>query len=94
MTYYEHFKNAVNFGKYQAQKRLDLYKEYGEIFYNGNVKINLLTISDDYLSNVMREQKQKALANIERLKQIINGEIIDVLYTAYFNAMKNKEWNH
>lgn len=94
MTYYERFKNAVDFGKYQAQKRLDLYKEYGEIFYNGNVKINLLITPDDELSNIMRKQKQKALENIEELKQIINGEIIDPLYTAYFNAMKNKEWNH
>lgn len=93
MKYCERFKNAVEFGKYQAQKRLDSYEEYGEIFYNGNTKINLLTVPDWALSETMRKQKQKALDNIEKLKKIVNGEVVDVLYTAYFNAMKNNEWH-
>lgn len=92
MKYCERFENAIEFGKYQAQKRLNLYKEYGEIFYNGNVKINLLAAPDWTLSETMRKQKQKSLDNIEELKKVVNGEVINVLYTAYFNAMKNNEW--
>lgn len=92
MKYCERFKNAVEFGKYQAQKRLDLYDKYGEIFYDGNVIINLLAVSDWALSKTMRKQKQKTLNNIEKLKKIVNGEVVDESYTAYFNAMKNKEF--
>lgn len=93
MIYAEKFKNGIEYGKFEAQKRLELYKTYGEIYYNGNVKINLLTVPDCYISSEARKQKQKALENIDRLKKILNGEIIEPVYIGYFELQKNAEWN-
>ena len=93
MTYSEKFKNGIEYGKFEAQKRLELYKTYGEIYYNGNEKINLLTTPDSYISSEARKQKQKALENIDRLKKIVNGEIIEAIYISYFEHQKNAEWN-
>ena len=92
MKYGERFENGIEYGKYSAKKRLALYEEYGEIFYNGNVKINLLVCPEYVMSETMKCQKEKAINNIERLKKIINGEIIDYLYIMYFNALKDTEW--
>lgn len=93
MTYAERFKNGVEYGKFEAQKRLELYKTYGEICYNGNVKINLLTVPDCYIGEKARKQKQKALENIKQLEKIVDGEIIDPIYIYYFEHQKNAEWN-
>ena len=93
MTYAEKFHNGIEYGKFEAKKQLELYKTYGEVYCNGNVRINLLTIPDSYISSEARKQKQKALENIKRLEKIVNGEIIEPIYIGYFEHQKNTEWN-
>ncbi len=92
MTYKERFGNAKSFGKFTAQRRLDLYDKYGAEYYNGNCKVNLLTYSECYMSSEMKKAKEKALADIEYLKKVVKGEIVDPYYTYYYEHFKDEEY--
>lgn len=94
MTYLEKFKNSKNYGIYQAQKMLDYYEKEGIKYFNQacNKHIDLLEYPECYMSENMKHEKEKALKNIEYLKNIVNGIYVNPVYTAYFNNLKNNEY--
>lgn len=94
MTYKERFGNAIEYGKYEASKRLESYRVNGEKYDMRGCFIDLLTCPEWQMSKGAKEQKQRTLKNIERLKSIVKGDVVDPLYTLYFNKLQNEEFHN
>lgn len=94
MTYLEKFNNEVEFAKYKANKYLEMIEKDGYLYYADRFckHINLLTYPEINMTEQEKIVKAKDLANIEFLKNVIDGKEMSQIYLMEWEFMKNNEW--
>lgn len=82
----ELYPTFQDYQRHEAQQRLDMPELY---YMNAYYKhVDLLAMSDgDIAMHHLEEEKQKALDNRAYLKKCIDGEVVDLIYLAYYNQL-------
>lgn len=92
MTFKEYYGDFKAYQKEQAEEMLK--RELEGKFYDSvySCFVNLFEKSETYMTDREKEEKQKKIANIERLKRIIAGEEDSLIYMGYWSALKDTEF--
>ena len=94
MTRLEKFRTIENYLMACAKKKLEMIKKDGFLFYAEECykHIDLLSYPEIYMTDKEKEAKQKALEEIEMLKEREKGNIIpDHIELYLWEGMKNME---
>ena len=94
MTRLEKFETIENYLMACAKKKLEIIKKDGVPYYTERLykHIDLLSYSEVYMTNKEKEAKQKALEEIEMLKERVKGNVTpDQMDLYVWEGMKNME---